>query len=213
MKTTALADRPRFMFTALWDLPNFITLTGFALSMLAIVLAVREQFELAMIAVLWAVAADWIDGWVAGRLRDRPAKLGEMGAQLDSFADLVSSGIFPAVLIASLGQYSPVAVGLAVAIGAAGLLRLSFFNVYGATSDGRVMGLPIAHNILVLAILMLARPWMDQQVFFWMFGAAALLLAALNVGWFYWRRESNAAIPYVLAYIALTSLLLLAVGG
>ena len=208
MKTTSIGDRPGHMFGTLRDTPNVMTLTGFALSMLAIFMAAQGRYDWAMVAALWAVAVDWLDGWLARRLLRRPAAQGEMGAQLDSFADLMSSGIFPAVLVASVGQFDVLYVSAALFIALAGVVRLSFFNVYGATPDGRVLGLPIAHNILVLALVVVFRDWLEPETFVWVLATTNVALAAMNLGTFYFPRGGASAIPWIIGYVVAMTVLL-----
>ena len=52
-------------------------------------------------------------------------------AQLDSFVDLVAFSVAPAVLLLSVGEFSPWFVPGAFAVLAAGVVRLSYFNVFG----------------------------------------------------------------------------------
>ncbi|MGL3111827.1 CDP-alcohol phosphatidyltransferase family protein [Bradyrhizobium sp. BR 1432] len=153
MRTTPVASRPKLMIQLLADVPNLITLIGFCLALLAIFFALQHKFELAFISVLWAVVADWIDGWLAARAKARPKERGELGANMDCFADLISSGIFPAVLLMTIGNFRTTAAVAALFVASAGILRLSYFNVYGATENGKIVGLPIPHNILVLTVL------------------------------------------------------------
>lgn len=205
MRTTPAADRPRLMIQLLADVPNFITLVGFCLSLLAMFFALKHAFELALISVLWAVVADWIDGWLAARVKSRAQELGEFGANLDSFADLISSGIFPAILLMVVGDLSTIAAISALFVASAGVLRLSYFNVYGATEDGKIVGLPIAHNILVLTSLFLLRPFIRTEHFFPILAATSSGLGILNIAPFLFPRGRSAVIPWIIGFAVLST--------
>ena len=56
-----LPDILSFVF----DRPNIVTLLGLGSGFLAIYFALNENYPAAMIAMLWAVLADWYDGLVA----------------------------------------------------------------------------------------------------------------------------------------------------
>ncbi|WP_316397796.1 CDP-alcohol phosphatidyltransferase family protein [Bradyrhizobium sp. 33ap4] len=209
MRTTPAADRPRLMIHLLADVPNFITLVGFCLSLLAMFFALKHAFELALISALWAVVADWIDGWLAACIKSRPKEREEFGANLDSFADLISSGIFPAILLMAVGNLSMTAILCALFVASAGVLRLSYFNVYGATEDGKVVGLPIAHNILVLTLLFLLRPFIRTEQFFPILAATNSGLGILNIAPFFFPRGRAAVIPWITGFAALSTVALL----
>ena len=206
MRTTSKQDRPKNMIALLIDAPNIITILGLFLSLAAVALAIQQEYNFAIIAVLWAVIADWIDGWLASRLSQRPAAHGEIGAQLDSFADFTSSGLFPAVLIMTMGDFSFLAVAVALFLAAAGVLRLSFFNVFGTTEDGKITGLPIAHNIIVLTGLFLLRPMIESSMFFHILAATGVVLAVANVGPFFFPRGRPIVIPWLLAFALASSI-------
>lgn len=210
MKTSSVSTRPRNMAALLFDGPNLITVAGFSLSMIAIFFAIQHHYEYAMIAVLWAVVADWLDGWVAGRLASRPESRAVMGAQLDSFSDLISSGVVPAILVIAVGGHTKVAVAAGIFIGIAGMLRLSFFNVYGETDDGRVLGLPLPHNILILALVFLFRPLLEPASFFELLVGVNLMLALLNIGPFYFPHGRRWVIPLIIGFAIVVSWALLA---
>lgn len=117
-------------------IPNMITLTALAAGMTSIKFAIAAKWEHAVIAIMVAAFMDAFDG-AAARLLKAQSKL---GAELDSFADLVSFGVAPALLIylwalegAALDGARwawPVALVFAMAV----TLRLARFNI--ATEEG-----------------------------------------------------------------------------
>jgi len=123
------------MFAHAADLANAITLAGLFCAVLGIYFAVRGVFSAAVIALLWATFFDWFDGPVARRTKGRTDDLRALGGQLDSLVDIVSSGVGPAILLLSVGNFSPWFIPGAFALVAAGVLRLSYFNVFGLEDE------------------------------------------------------------------------------
>jgi len=74
--------------------PNAVTVGNMFCGFLAIIYASTERFDKAVIAVLVAVLLDGLDGRVARRLN----ATSKFGIEFDSFSDLVSFGIAPAIL-------------------------------------------------------------------------------------------------------------------
>lgn len=75
--------------------PNMVTLGNMFCGFIAIVYASSGRFEKASIAIFMAILLDGLDGRVARRLK----ATSRFGLELDSFADMVSFGIAPAMLI------------------------------------------------------------------------------------------------------------------
>ncbi|PAP98579.1 hypothetical protein CIT25_30155 [Mesorhizobium mediterraneum] len=196
------------MVAALMDLPNIITLFGLCMSVIAIISTIKGKYELSLIFALFAVASDWVDGWVATWMRSRAPHMNEIGANLDSFADLVSSAIYPMVVVVCVSPDSVLNYVAAMFIACTGILRLSFFNVYGATPDGKVLGLPIAHNVLAMAAVVALASWLQMQAIWSKVAALYVLFAVANVSPFYFPRESPKIVPAVLLYIAAMCFLL-----
>lgn len=84
------------------NIANVITLCNLFCGVLSIWLATHHQMEAACIFVIVAAAFDFLDGFVARLL----GVSSELGKQLDSLSDIVSFGVAPAVIVASLLQLS-----------------------------------------------------------------------------------------------------------
>lgn len=168
------------MLRYLVDPANAITTAGLSFAVLGLYAALSGELELGIAAVVWALLADHLDGIVASRLRNRDPVKGKIGKQLDSFTDLVSDAVFPALLIMQLNDRSAGSLLLALVVLLAGALRLSYFNSFGLT-NGRFIGVPLSYDIPVLAVLFVARPWMPPETFVLLVNAVMLTLAALHV--------------------------------
>jgi CDP-diacylglycerol--serine O-phosphatidyltransferase len=177
------------------DLPNICSLAGLFCTVLAIYFAILGNFPATMIGLAWAVFFDWSDGIIARRMKDRNDKQRMFGAQFDSLIDIVSFGVCPAVVLLSYGEFSPWFVPGAFCIVAAGVLRLSYFNVFGLVGESTYQGLAIDNNGLFLTLLFVFDGFISSLVFTPLLYVVVMGLAIANVapirtpkldgGWYY----------------------------
>jgi CDP-diacylglycerol--serine O-phosphatidyltransferase len=108
-------------------LPNLITLLAMCAGLTAMRMAVENNIQLALAAIVFAALLDGIDGRVARLLKGTS----RFGAELDSLADFVNFGVAPALILYFWGLHELKSAGwiaaLVFAICAA--LRLARFNV------------------------------------------------------------------------------------
>ncbi|MFT4898286.1 MAG: CDP-diacylglycerol--serine O-phosphatidyltransferase, partial [Flavobacteriales bacterium] len=109
------------MISFLFDLPNICTLCGLLSAFLGIYFAVQGNIYFAVIGGIWSVLFDWLDGFVASKLKGRTKDDRLFGGQLDSLSDMVSFGVLPAFILLSYTNYSvlSVLVGFSVIAGCA----------------------------------------------------------------------------------------------
>jgi CDP-diacylglycerol---serine O-phosphatidyltransferase len=168
------------MLGFLKDIANLLTMAGLVSSVVGIYFAIQGSFAAAMIAMLWAIFFDWFDGPVARQTKDRGKDLGKFGAALDSLVDMVSFGVFPAIVLLSYGKFGPEFLPGAIAIVAASAIRLSYFNVFGL-EGGSYVGLSLDINSFAFTFVFLFERLADREVFQWVIYAMSMVLAALNV--------------------------------
>jgi len=130
------------------NLANYFTLLNLAAGILALKYVFEGRYDTAFYLFLAGVFFDFVDGLVA-RATGTDS---EMGLQLDSLADLVTSGLVPGFFIYRLWkEHVPdredVAV-LALLIPLASAWRLAKFNV-DPRQKSRFHGLPTPFNALV----------------------------------------------------------------
>jgi CDP-diacylglycerol--serine O-phosphatidyltransferase len=83
-------------------IPNLFTLGNLFCGTLAVMYAVLRDFEMAALLVVAGIILDFFDGFIARILKVQ----GELGKQLDSLADMVTSGVVPGVVMfAMLNPY------------------------------------------------------------------------------------------------------------
>ncbi|MEH6582237.1 MAG: CDP-alcohol phosphatidyltransferase family protein [Halioglobus sp.] len=163
------------------DLPNICSLSGLFSALMAIYFAFLGNFPAAMIGLLWAILFDWGDGIIARKMQGRTTEQGEFGGQLDSLIDIISFGICPAVLLLSYGNFSPWFLPGAFIILAAGVLRLSYFNVFGLVEESTYRGMAIDNNGIILTLFFLLEGLVSTSIFGTALYVLVIVIAILNV--------------------------------
>ena len=169
------------MLTFAKDLPNICSLIGLLSTVLGIYFAINGNFQAAIIGVLWAVLFDWYDGIIARKLKGRTKVQGVFGAQLDSMIDIVSFGVFPAILLLSYGNYNVWFIPGAFIIVAASAIRLSYFNIYGLIDSKTYKGLALDNNALILAFIFLFESLFERSTFSVVIYILLMILSTLNL--------------------------------
>ncbi|PHR74577.1 MAG: phosphatidylserine synthase [Lutibacter sp.] len=156
-------------------IPNIITLLNLLAGIIATMLAVEGNLVLAGIFVLIGIFFDFFDGFFARLLNVQ----GELGKQLDSLADMVTSGVVPGIIMYQLIKqsstlwneegisstslfidgisYLPL-IGLLITLAAA--YRLANFNI-DERQTSSFIGLPTPANALFVLSLPLILKYSD----------------------------------------------------
>lgn len=145
-------------------IPNIITLINLFCGCIALVFASQKQFELAFLFVSLGIFFDFFDGFFARMFKVQS----ELGLQLDSLADMVTSGVVPGyvmfqLILNSFGPDKVVDVnswdnslmimpflGFIITLGAC--FRLANFNIDTRQTDSFI-GLPTPANALFILSL------------------------------------------------------------
>jgi len=163
------------------DIPNLLSLSGLACTILAIYYAIEGVYALAMIGMVWAVAFDWADGLVARRLKGRTPTDAKFGGQLDVLIDIVSYGVTPAILLLSYGKFEPLFLIGAFIMVSAAAIRLSYFSTYGLAGGTKYTGLALDNNSLILVAIFLLEGVVSHGTFTIILYISGVALAILNV--------------------------------
>ncbi len=175
------------------NIPNFITLLNLTYGLVALYFVFNQEWEKAFLFLFLGIFFDFIDGFVARKLQVSS----DMGLQLDSLADMVTSGVVPTFVLffmiqnslgldksfdfTSLQSFLP-AISFAVAMGSA--WRLAVFNTDERQAHDFV-GLPTPANALFIASLPLVMQQTDVEWIKnilsnpWVLSAIALISAYL----------------------------------
>ena len=136
-------------------IPNLLTLLNLFCGCLAIVSVAHFQFERAFFLVSLGIFFDFFDGFFARKF----GVAGPLGVQLDSLADMVTSGVVPGYVMVCLlnNNYTSTSIdgylpylGFVITLGAC--YRLANFNIDTRQSDSFI-GLPTPANTLFITSL------------------------------------------------------------
>jgi len=129
-------------------LADYFTLGNFLSGVLAIFCVIEGFFILSAILILFAVLFDFLDGRIARFLKQQNS----LGKELDSLADVVSFGVWPAVFGFSLGLNSSFAIAILLFFSSCGIYRLARFNI---TKLKGFEGVPITMNGILFPLIYL----------------------------------------------------------
>lgn len=79
-------------------IPNFVTLLNLLCGSIAVIFVVNNHFVLAAIFVFLGIFFDFFDGLLARKLKVQS----DLGIQLDSLADMITSGLVPGLIMFKL---------------------------------------------------------------------------------------------------------------
>ncbi|WP_310559769.1 CDP-alcohol phosphatidyltransferase family protein [Flavobacterium sp.] len=149
-------------------IPNIITLLNLFCGCIALVFASELNFEMAFYFVSLGIFLDFFDGFFARLFK----VAGPLGLQLDSLADMVTSGVVPGfVMFCMLKQGQNPADGkqiipyLGFIITLGSCYRLANFNIDTRQTDSFI-GLPTPANTLFIISLPLVIKYSDSMIFF-----------------------------------------------
>ena len=154
------------MMTIKKHIPNIITLLNLLCGCIALVFAVKENFEMAFYFVCLGIFFDFFDGFFA-RLFKVSSPL---GLQLDSLADMVTSGVVPGYIMFQMLSNSLSTVpslaflpyfGFIITLGSC--YRLANFNIDTRQTDSFI-GLPTPANALFILSLPLIIKHSDSLI-------------------------------------------------
>ena len=137
-------------------IPHFITLLNLFSGCVAVIFALEGNMKLTALFVCLGIFFDFFDGLLARKLN----VASELGVQLDSLADMVTSGLVPGLVLFHLLGLAPQLswetynllpyFGLLVTLASA--FRLAKFNISTNQSDAFI-GLPTPANTLLIISL------------------------------------------------------------
>ncbi len=148
-------------------IPNFITLLNLFCGSVAVIFAVNGNMKLTALFVFLGIFFDFFDGLLARKLKVQS----ELGLQLDSLADIVTSGLVPGLVMFYLfdlsnlnasyfSNYLPY-LGLLITLASA--YRLAKFNIDTNQTDSFI-GLPTPANALLILSLPLIMEFQNNDM-------------------------------------------------
>ena len=148
-------------------IPNFITLLNLFCGSIAVIFALNGDMKLTALFVFLGIFFDFFDGLIARKLDVHS----ELGLQLDSLADMVTSGLVPGLVMFylfklgnhdtfSFSDYLPY-LGLVITLASA--YRLANFNIDANQSDSFI-GLPTPANALLILSFPLIMEFQNNDI-------------------------------------------------
>mgnify|MGYP000067450198 CR=1 FL=1 len=146
-------------------IPNFITLLNLFSGCVAVIFALEGNMKLTAFFVCLGIFFEFFDGLLARKLKVQS----ELGLQLDSLADMVTSGLVPGLVLfhlfglATQFSWNPTNLlpyfGLLVTLASA--YRLAKFNISTNQTDAFI-GLPTPANTLLIIALPLILEYQNS---------------------------------------------------
>lgn len=148
-------------------IPNLLTLLNLLSGCLAVIYAINNQIQFAVLFVFLGIFFDFFDGFAARIFKVQS----ELGKQLDSLADMITSGVVPGVVMVQMllkanhkdslmslqgVENFPVEILFGLAITMASCYRLANFNIDENQKESFV-GLPTPANTLFVVSLPLLQ--------------------------------------------------------
>jgi CDP-diacylglycerol--serine O-phosphatidyltransferase len=159
-----------------YAVPNAVTVGNMFCGFLAMMYASSDRLEKAVIAILIAILLDGLDGRVARRLN----ATSKFGVEFDSFSDVVSFGLAPAVMMyhwafqRSADEFG-VAITFIYALCAAS--RLARFNIASENLKS-FTGMPTPAAAAFIVAIVYTAPYQHDSYSFVILATVALLIAA-----------------------------------
>lgn len=166
------------------QIPNLITICNLLCGTMAAYAAAIGHLDAAAMLIMAGIVFDFFDGMAARALQVSSP----IGRELDSLADVVTSGVAPAVIVYQIFSTTHPLLGLmALLIPAFSAYRLATFNL-DTTQGTTFKGLPTPANALVWAAMgMIASQntlttlslLPTESIISWIFSTAGIILLAV----------------------------------
>ena len=146
--------------------PNLFTLLNLFCGSVGVIFAVQVDLITSSFFVLLGILFDFFDGFFARKLNSQSS----LGLQLDSLADMVTSGLIPGIFMMNLLQLSldsswpmwDVIPYFALIITLCSAYRLANFNI--SKKNHYFVGLPTPANTLLIVSLPLVLEFQDSEL-------------------------------------------------
>lgn len=155
-------------------IPNILTLLNLFCGSIAVILAINNNFVATALFVFLGIFFDFFDGFAARKLKVSS----ELGLQLDSLADMVTSGLVPGIVMfklleivvsdwgvldMSIGYGFPLIPAFGLTITLASAYRLAKFNL-DEEQQTYFKGLPTPANTLLIISLPLILEFQNNDL-------------------------------------------------
>ena len=175
-------------FLGFYDYTVILTYMSLVFAVSGLLLTDSGLFPQAVACLVVCGICDAFDGTVARTKKDRTEDEKAFGIQLDSLVDVVSFGVFPAVMSIHMGSGSLLSKVIAIAYSICAVIRLAFFNVQEAKRQQQeegcrktYRGLPVTSISVIYPLVYLLRGFLPQARFAAVLAAVMALTAFLFI--------------------------------
>lgn len=159
-------------FIGVYDYTVILTYMSLFSAIIGMINASQGNFTISIICLLISGICDAFDGAVARTKKNRTNDEKSFGIQLDSLCDVVSFGVFPALLCYYMGVNGIVGLLIICVYCLCGVSRLAFFNVLETNrqkkEDGcnkTYHGLPITSISIIFPIIYILKAITPVKIF------------------------------------------------
>lgn len=168
-----------------YDYTVIMTYAGLLCAVFGIFQAVNGFYINALLCLAGTLLCDTLDGKIARTKKQRTRKEALFGMQIDSLCDLVSFGVFPAVLCYCMGLKDWLGLLLIGYYCLCCVIRLGYFNVMELEREAGEKtvyhGLPAVGLAVLLPAACMVRLWVTEAVFFWILRIMLPMLGTLYI--------------------------------
>lgn len=133
-------------------LADYVTLLNLICGSISIYLSFKGFIVYAAMFIILGAIFDKLDGVVARKMK----QVSDLGAELDSFSDIVTFGLAPAALILNFYNISWLSM-LVILLPICGALRLARFNINRKQTPNYFIGVPITVNGMIFPLLIVLK--------------------------------------------------------
>lgn len=141
------------MIKEMLDKANWLTYIGLISAVIGIGMCCLNKIDTAIMLLIVSGICDTFDGTVAKRLRKD--KTDNFGVELDSLADIVSSGVFPVMICISMNFNSVIDMIVYSMFMISSVTRLAYYNIKSGEDSGHFTGVPITTSTILIPLLYL----------------------------------------------------------
>ena len=171
-----------------YDYTVILTYLSLVSAITGMTLASAGRFTAAVLCLLFSGLCDAFDGTVARSKKNRTEDEKAFGIQLDSLCDVVSFGVFPAMLCFHMGVSGVVGRIILALYCVCGVMRLGYFNVQEGKrqqveegSNKAFRGIPITSASAIIPLTYCLKFIVSVQTFSIILQAVLLVMAFLFV--------------------------------
>lgn len=161
MKILYKAMNEKKIFIGFYDYTVILTYVGMISAFIGILNTINYNFKIAIICLMFTGLCDMFDGTVASTKKRNKQEI-HFGIQIDSFCDLISFGVFPALFIYMYSEKTILSSIIAIIYTLLALIRLSVFNVIEEErkentneKSSQFLGIPVTTVALLLPLMYL----------------------------------------------------------